>query len=387
MKITTLKALLDINNREELFKGLILKFRDFTQIDHIIFKQYETSEGPIPCIFIKNNVDSKGIKYVKVFISAQHNEFNGLFGTLEFLNHISDNNRELNEILSKNQDLIFFPIMNPYGFLNPSKNNKFGYFLKNGTNLNRFWRRTFAPEHPLSQRDSIGNQIPEHAAFVKKVLQKYWDNEKITIYILDFHETSLLDRFSLDLLNNFSKKSIMYKFNHWLKEGIILNVIKLYNINYHKKPLFKKKKQSDNYTQISISSKQLDFVYEKLQKYISNNSGKLPFYFLYSDKSKNYCLKLAKEIYEKLKDNLWETYYPAFNHNFIDHGCFVKMSDATPRKNIYTMEIESQKQFFNLFEEYEKSNSDPDYFENKLRSINLSIKLAHEAIKKMINLF
>jgi hypothetical protein len=51
------------------------------------------------------------------------------------------------------------------------------------------------------------------------------------------------------------------------------------------------------------------------------------------------------------------------------------------------MELESQKHFFNIFEEIKKSNSDPDYFEKKLNLINISIDLALEAIKVMINIF
>ena len=40
------------------------------------------------------------------------------------------------------------------------------------------------------------------------------------------------------------------------------------------------------------------------------------------------------------------------------------------------MELESQKHFFNIFEEIEKSKSDPNYLEKKLNLINVSIELA-----------
>ena len=145
--------------------------------------------------------------------------------------------------------------------------------------------------------------------------------------------------------------------------------------------------QSDNHTYLNLSLKQLKLVYNKLQQYITTNRGKLPFYFCYSDKSKDYCQKLAGNLYQKLNPFLWETYYPSFDHHFHDHGCFVKMSDATSRKYVYTMELESQKHFFNIFEEIEKSKLNPKYFENKLNYINLSLKLALEAIKEMIRLF
>lgn len=387
MELKELKSLLDFKKRMEYFKELLSIFRQFTQIDHITYQQYETSEGPIPCIYIKNNGNFEDLRYLKVFVASQHNEYNGLFGILKFLNQLIYNKNDLSRIISKDQDIIFLPIMNPYGFINPRKDNKSGYFLKNGTNLNRFWRRTFASEHLLSRNDSKGNPLPEHSKIVKKILQKYWNKEDIYIYILDYHETSLLDKFSIDLLNNFSEKLTTYKFDHWLKEGIILNVIKLFKIPYYKKPLFIKCDQSADHTHINLTNAQLKTVYEKLKKYIAKNSGKLPFYFCYSDISKDFCKRLSNRIYEKLKDILWETYYPAFDHHFHDHGCFVKMSDAISRKNVYTMELESQKQFFDIFDEFKKSKSDPDYFKKKLYSMNLGIELALESIKEMIKIF
>jgi hypothetical protein len=51
------------------------------------------------------------------------------------------------------------------------------------------------------------------------------------------------------------------------------------------------------------------------------------------------------------------------------------------------MELESQKHFFDIFKEINESNSDPEYFEKKLNLINVSIELALEAIKVMIDLF
>lgn len=387
MKSDTLKLLLDPKKREFLFKELLSNFKDFSKIDNISYKEYPTSEGIIPCIYIRGNHDFKNIKYAKVFISAQHNEYNGLFGTLSFLNKISNNKISLDNYINKNQDILFFPIMNPYGFLNPRPNNKSGYYLKNGANLNRFWRRGFAPEYLLSKKDGKGYSLPEHVKIVKKILQKYWDERDITISILDFHESSLLEKFTKHLLENLFHDSISYKFDHWLKEGIILNVMKLYNIPYHRKPLFSKCNQSSNHTHINLTNKQLELVYEKLQKYVKSNLKKLPFYYCYSKKSKDFCERLSNKVYENLQDILWKTYYPAFNHEFHDHGCFVKMSDATQRERIFTIEIESKKQFFDIANEYQKSKSESEYFENKIFSLNQSIKLATESIKIMLSLF
>jgi hypothetical protein len=277
--------------------------------------------------------------------------------------------------------------MNTYGFLHPQKDNKSGYYLRNGTNLNRYWRRTFAPEYKNDENDLNHYPIPEHARILYKFLEKYWKKDNIPIYILDFHETSLLERFLTDLTNNLQKKSITYKFSHWLKEGIIYNIIKLYDIPYARKPLFYRCNPNADHTHINLTIKQLDIIYQKLQEYVSQNHGKLPFYFCYSNRSKEFCEKLAINVYNKLNDILWETYFPAFNHNFHDHGCFVNMNDATERKGVYSIELESQKQFFNIFDENDKSKADNNYFENKIRMIKMSTQLVVESIKEILKLF
>jgi len=386
MDLETLKALIDISNRHILFKKILNKLTQVKNLDYTSYHIYESSEGIIPLIIFAKNSKIDEIKYVKVFIGAQHNEYNGLFGTLKFFKLIQEGQIQIKKLVRKDQILFFLPLMNPYGFLNPNKSNKFGYYLKNGINLNRFWRRAFVPEYKNGMKDLNETQTPEQVIIVKKLLQKYWDKQDINIYILDFHETSLLERFLFELSTNLNQ---FYKFDHWLKEGMILNIIKLYGIPYYQKPLFFKKNPSANHTHLNLTYNQFETVFQKLQDYRLRNQaqGKLPFYFCYNDKSKNYCLKLATKVYYNLKEKLWETYFPAFNHSFIDHGCFVNMGNVTDRSNVYSMELESQKHFFNIFEEIDNSKSDPSYFKNKLRLIDISIELVLEAIKIMINLF
>jgi len=386
MNLETLKALIDISNRHILFKKILNKLTQVKNLDYTSYHIYESSEGIIPLIIFAKNSKIDEIKYVKVFIGAQHNEYNGLFGTLKFFKLIQEGQIQIKKLVRKDQILFFLPLMNPYGFLNPNKSNKFGYYLKNGINLNRFWRRAFVPEYKNGMKDLNETQTPEQVIIVKKLLQKYWDKQDINIYILDFHETSLLERFLFELSTNLNQ---FYKFDHWLKEGMILNIIKLYGIPYYQKPLFFKKNPSANHTHLNLTYNQFETVFQKLQDYRLRNQaqGKLPFYFCYNDKSKNYCLKLATKVYYNLKEKLWETYFPAFNHSFIDHGCFVNMGNVTDRSNVYSMELESQKHFFNIFEEIDNSKSDPSYFKNKLRLIDISIELVLEAIKIMINLF
>jgi hypothetical protein len=385
MEIERLKSLLDINNRSTLFYTLLKKFESFSQLENVEYKQFKTSEGDLPCILCRNE-DFSNVKYLKVYVGAQHNEYNGLFGTIRYFEQILEGKIPLDMLLKPSQDVIFFPLMNPYGFLNPSKQNKSGYYLKNGTNLNRYWRRAFAPDSPLSEEDAIGYSLPDHVHIVQDVLEKYWENSDIKIMLLDFHETSLLERFQKDLVMNLQEKSITYKFDHWLKEGILFNIIKLNDIPYYRKPLFYKCNSAADHSHINLSMKQLEIVNEKVQNFYTNNINKLSFYFCYSDKSKGYCKLLARRVYEELKDHLWKTYFPAISHHFHDHGCFVKMSDATTRKNVYTMELESEKHFFNIFQEIKRSQRDPSYFDNKLEKINIAEKLSLESIKEMLKI-
>jgi len=384
MKLETLKKILDPNERKNLFSDIIEELKNLDEIEGISYNGFDTSEGLIPAVYIANSLNPQDVKHVKMFIGAQHNEYNGLFGILRYLRMIKSNEIDISDILTDDQILIFLPLMNPYGFLHPSKHNKSGYFLRNGANLNRFWRRLFVPDYQHMENDGLRYEIPEHAKHIKRILDIYLEKKDINIYILDFHETSLLYRFPRELSMDLTP---YYKFDHWLKEGFIQNIMDLYDIKYYRKPLFFKCDRSTDHNHINLTAKQIDTVFEKIHDYMVRNKEKLAFYFCYSNRSEEFCKRLANKVYNNLKDILWETKNPAFDHDYHDHGCFVKVSDATPRGGIISVELESQKQFFNLFEEIEKSNTDSDYFENKLMSIDKSLKLAVESIKQMINLF
>ena len=134
MNIKVLQKLLNPNKREILYLEILSKLKECSQLPFVNYKERDTFEGTIPFILLKNP-EEKEIKQVKVFVGAQHNEYNGLFGIIKFLNLL--NAQKLKKYL-QNQILLFFPLMNPYGFLNPREDNKSGYYLKNGTNLNRY---------------------------------------------------------------------------------------------------------------------------------------------------------------------------------------------------------------------------------------------------------
>ncbi|MHA2390781.1 MAG: hypothetical protein ACXAEX_02330 [Promethearchaeota archaeon] len=383
----TLRDILQLNNRHTLFEKILFNLRKFSNSENIDYFQFETSEGIIPLIRIAKSLNIEQVDRVKVFLGAQHNEYNGLFGIIEFLNVIRASEVISDEIQLDNQIIFFAPLMNPYGFLHPKKENKSGYYLRNNTNLNRFWRRTFAPEYKNGESDLNKHLLPEHTMILKKMLEKFWKRENIHIYFLDFHETSLLKRHSVNLINNLKEKSITYKFSHWLEEEIIRNIIHLYEIPISMKPLYYRCNPNTDHTHLSLSFKQIDIVYERLQEYIENNNKKLPFYFCYSQRSKEFCEKLANNIYLKLKDILWETKFPAYNHYFNDHGCLVNMNDATHRTGVFSIELESEKHFFNIFDEIHKSKNETNYLEEKLKIMNKSIQLVVASIREMVNLY
>ncbi|MHA2180461.1 MAG: hypothetical protein ACXAAH_03450 [Promethearchaeota archaeon] len=382
-----LKDLLNLSKRNILFEKVLKKLKKFANLKYFNYSEFKTSEGTIPIITIAKSPIPEEIKYVKVFIGAQHNEYNGLFGIMEFLNLIGTSTIPTEAVINNQQILILAPLMNPYGFLNPRKDNKSGYYLKDGTNLNRYWRRNFAPEYRNDDENINNHPIPTHTKIIKNILDKFWRREEIQVYIMDFHETSLLKKFSEELNRNLKTDLTNYKFDHWLKEGIVHNVIKLNNLKITKKPLFYKCNPNGDHTHINLTEQQLKVVCEKLQEYISNNKKKLEFYFCYSNRSKEFCERFAHNVYNNLKTMLWETCFPAYNHNFNDHGCFVNMNDAIKRKGVYSIELETPKQFFNIFDEIEKSKTDLNYFDKKIRAMNMNIKLVVESMKEISNLY
>ena len=118
-----LRELLDINNRQHLFDILLKEFKSFSSAENIDYYEFQTPEGRIPVIKIAQVSDLDEIKYVKVFVGAQHNEYNGLFGAIEFLKLFETSKSEFTKFMREDQVLFFTPLMNPYGFNHPKHNN------------------------------------------------------------------------------------------------------------------------------------------------------------------------------------------------------------------------------------------------------------------------
>ncbi|MFW9939008.1 MAG: hypothetical protein ACFFD5_15290 [Candidatus Thorarchaeota archaeon] len=383
MNYQVLEKLLNLPLRSLLYKEILNKFHAVKNIQNIRYREFAIEDGTIPVITVNEKAKLDDIEEVYVFIAAQHNEYNGLFGILEFFEGIIEGKVILENYLRKHQILFFFPLMNPYGFLYPNKKNKSGYFLKNGENLNRFWRRTFVPEFKNSESDLNNLRMPEQTKILYSLLEKYWLKNGIKFYFMDFHETSLLERYLMKLSHNFN---YTYKFSHWIEERIIINIMELYNIS--SSPLSRTKcKFSGNFPNINLSKKKVDLINEKLQEYIKENKKKLPFYYSHSKNAHQYCINLAQKVYYNLKSKLWETKFLTDDHKFDNHGCFVKMSDATKRKHVYSMALESKKEFFNIFDEIQKAKRNSYYYDEKLFDIKINIELVYNTITEMIKVF
>ena len=118
---TLLEELLDLANRGVLFDKIMRELKYYGTLNNCQYLKFETSEGNIPIIIIGNPQNFEEVKCVKLFIGAQHNEYTGLFGIMEFLRRLNNSLIPMIEVVSNNQIVIFAPLMNPYGFINPTK--------------------------------------------------------------------------------------------------------------------------------------------------------------------------------------------------------------------------------------------------------------------------
>jgi hypothetical protein len=372
-----LNKLLNPEDRKDLLDDIFKKLESLSSSEIIELEFLEISTGRIPVITINKLNDLSQIERVFLFTGAQHNEYNGLFGQIAFLSELSANNSI--DLLPQNSAIVLFPLMNPYGFLNPRRDNKSGYYLKSGANLNRCWRRTFIPNFVENNEEVDLNPIPENSMAFKYFIQKYWDRE-IELYIVDFHETSLFRRFSEDMAKNLNA---FYKFEHPYQMWTVQYLTKYEDLP-KREPLFVKPSQCIDHLHFNLNINQGEKLREDFKKAWEKNKDKLPFYYVFTRKSKDFCKSIAKKVQDNLKDILWDIRKPAHQH-VANHGCIVCLGYSTSRPKTYTCELEVDKQFFNLFEEAEKCNSDKAYFTKKLKNINITVEIVKETIKQAIS--
>jgi len=374
-----LKKILNPEDRNNLLEEIYEIFDNFNKNDLIELVFLEISDGKIPVLIINKPKDLNQLKRVFIFVGSQHNEYSGLFGMISYLNElVSTNNSEILPKDKINTMIILFPLMNPYGFLNPRPDNKSGYYLKNGDNLNRYWRKTFIPNFREKDEDNNPYIIPENALVFKNFIQKYWERD-LEICLIDFHETSLLRRFTEDMVKELNA---FYKLEHYYKMWIVEYLIKREDLP-RREPLFMKPHKDLDHHHFNITINQGEQLRENLREVWKKNKYKLPFAYIYNYKSGDFCRLIARKVHSKLKEFMWDIRQPAFLHPE-DHGCFVCLGHSTRRPKTFTCELELDKQFFNLFEEIEKCKSSQVYFDKKIDNINKTIDIVKETMKTAV---
>ncbi len=376
-----LNKLLIPQERKKLLNEIFNKLELFNKSDFVELEYLEISDGKIPVLTINQPKSLDQLRKLYIMVASQHNEYCGLFGQISYLFELtSTKNKDLISNELKNSMIILFPLMNPYGFLNPRPDNKFGYYLKNGDNLNRYWRKTFIPNFREKDEDNNPYIIPENALVFKNFMQKYWERD-LEIYLIDFHETSLFRRFTEDMVKNLNA---FYKLEHYYKMWIVEYLVKRENLP-KREPLFMKPHPDLDHHHFNITINQGEQLRDNLKEAWEKNNDKLPFAYIYNYKSGDFCRSIARNVQSKLKDLMWDIRQPAFLHPE-DHGCFVCLGHSTRRPKTFTFELECDKQLFNLLEEIEKCKSNQVYFNKKIDNINKIIDIVRETIKAAVNL-
>ena len=67
-------------------------------------------------------------------------------------------------------------------------------FLKNGSNLNRYWGDVFAPGY-LSEKDNFDDKpIPEHAISFRKLIEKYWSHALVDMVAIAYSAEGIIKK-------------------------------------------------------------------------------------------------------------------------------------------------------------------------------------------------
>ena len=267
----------------------------------------------IPLIF-SEKLDPKGP--LLVLLGAQHNEYNGTVGIWSF-------------IKSKEESLLFqwqerykggfciIPLVNVRGFLDPNKDNKWGYYVPgdksivipqrvtfseaenlqhNRVNLNRFWHKVI----DWATFNTESESIPAETQLIGKRLLELRHADRFPfspVIILDFHETSLIYKYYHDLAQNFSPH---YLLNHWVKRWLLNSAISHLNL-----PMNLEFSQAN----ISLIRKELDLI-------MKDALEKSAYFISYGLGAENLVQYLEQEINQKFESNLLYTNKRSFLQQF-----------------------------------------------------------------------
>ncbi|MBD3230059.1 MAG: hypothetical protein GF329_17910 [Candidatus Lokiarchaeota archaeon] len=364
-----IKHLLYPELRADIFHKISSSLRKIADSLEINYKELKLENSMvIPIIFHKKiNAASPYI----LIQGAQHNEYNGTFGIMDYL--YSGKVRALLRLCERTGGgFCFIPILNVRGFLNPIKENKWGYYTKRPEymnidkikiNTNRYWDKTIKYE----TINNLKSELPEENLKIGNFLLEARQVKKkphAEFIILDFHETSLPYRFRKQMEMKFDTDYSIK--DHWLK-GWILETALL-----HKGIPFTNK----------ISKKVVELVKNTLHELNKEIDEKSLYFLLYTPHSRLFARYVSDKVEKSFKSNLWFSTKYCFYHKYPLNGCYCTANMKRPW--LKAIEIEARKIFFNLQEERNKFETNKSYKHYLIKHLTLNSEIASKIIQSSI---
>lgn len=336
-----LDCILDIEKRKRLFNKIVEGLISSEAKLNAKFVKINISRGEyfIPVLYSPKQKDGAPIL---TFIGAQHNEFSGLFGQMQFL--LSDSSQFLMEWKERTKGgFCFVPLFNVDGFFRPKKHNKWGYFSRlnnnnptsgNYINLNRYWNEVFS--------NYLSNVPVEHHEFGKFLsgIGGLGEGRQGPLYIIDFHETSLVYRYIEELALRFDND---YRVDHWIKKWIIDSTSDYIKAN---NPHFNPFDEMQNFKEVIKS-----LFKERMDK---------SFYVIeYAESTEKMAREIDKMIYPVYKNKLIYSSNRCLLQPYPIKGSIIASSRQFPW--VFALEFEFRKLIYDLKKEQELVKKNPDY--------------------------
>ncbi|TFF86554.1 MAG: hypothetical protein EU551_01210 [Promethearchaeota archaeon] len=365
-----IKDLLYPERRIELFLNIDKLLKKLAASLQINYKRLSLNDSNyIPILFYRKSKSSAPFILIQ---GAQHNEYNGTFGIIDYLS--SKNVESLLEWCENTSGgFCFIPILNVKGFLNPIKENKYGYYTNNPRginnnektlNTNRFWDKTV--EYKILNASKYN--IPEENRLLGNFLldiREVKNTPRSKFIILDFHETSLPYKFRKEMEIKFDTDYSIR--DHWLK-GWILETVLLYKsipfINKVSKPVVKLVRDA-----LSDLNKDIDL--------------KTVYFLLFTPHSRKFAQYISNKVENIFKTKLWFSTKYCFYHKYPLNGCYCTANMNRPWIN--AIEIEARKIFFDLEKERNNFENINWYKDHLISHLTLNSKIASKIIKLAID--
>ncbi|TFF89548.1 MAG: hypothetical protein EU549_00115 [Promethearchaeota archaeon] len=322
----------------------------------------------IPIIFHKKTNPASPFILIQ---GAQHNEYNGTFGIIKFL-YSKQSESLLRWCEITGGGFCIIPILNVRGFLNPTKENKWGYFTKRPEymkkdkikiNTNRYWDKTIDYEILNNSKSELPEENRLIGNFLLK-LRKVKKNPRSQFIILDFHETSLPYRFRKQMELRFNRDYSIK--DHWLKRWILDTALLYKGIPFTTK----------------ITKQVVELVKNALYELNKEIDEKTFYFLLYTPYSGSFAKYVSDKVEMQFKSRLWFSTKYYFYHKYPLNGCYCTANMNRPW--LKALEIEARKIFFNLQEEREKFEGMKSYKQYLINHLTLNSEIASKIIQSSI---